>query len=311
MKFINSTIIFFLILSVVIFSCKKEEEIVLPSNCTLEVNSSHITNNTESFTNNPISPITGKNGTEISFTSGSFTGIPARIDVLDSQDNKDMLLMGYPTIDNNGGLLISAGVCFISAYDADGNILSINPAAAPTINVPNTTNSGDMNVYSASENINGEFVWDDQNMTITPNTTTNEYQNVIVPNSSLSSFSGGVNMDIPRSPCVTSILTINLPDGRNGNNSSVYIYFTNQNSSVTAYDGDSKDGVFEVSNIFCAGDSVQFVVVSQIEGVRKYFVSSPQEVSLGNTWTRNILNEDFNIALCADALRLLIKEELQ
>jgi len=312
MKTFKTLSIIVVALLVTVFSCKKEEETIIPYNCTLEVNSSQITQNTESFTNNNlVSPITGKDGTEISFTPNSFSGTPSRIDVVDSQDNKDMLLMGYPTVDNNGNLLISAGVCFISAYDDNGDLLSINPSAPPTVNIPNTTNSSDMNVYSASVNANGEFVWVDQGQPPIPPTQSpnSEYQNVPVPSSSVNNLSGGVNMDIPGPPCITNLLTINLPSGRNGGNSSVYIYFTNQNSVVTAYDG-NEDGKFEISDIFCSGDTVQFVLISQIEGIKKWYVSDPADVS-DNNWTKTISSNDLEPALCAEALRLLIKEELE
>jgi hypothetical protein len=170
-----------------------------------------------------------------------------------------------------------------------------------------------MNVYSASVNANGEFVWVDQGQPpFTPTPSPNsEYQNVPVPSSSVNNLSGGVNMDIPSPPCTTTSLTINLPNGRNGGNSSVYIYFTDQNSVVTAYDGNGEDGRFVVPNIFCSGVSVQFVLISQIEGVKKYYVSDPEEVSQNGTWIKKIEDDDLEIALCADALRLLIKEELE
>ena len=289
-----------------IYSCKEEEEIIIPVNCSLEVNSSQITQNTESFSNIPISPITGKNGTTLSFTNNSFSEIPYQIDITDTQNNKDMLLMGYPTIDSDGGLLISAGICFVSAYDINGELLSINNSSPPTVNIPNSTNAGTMNVYNANINTNDEFVWIDNQSSITPFpiSTPNEYQNVPI------SSSGGVNMDIPAPSCL-STLNIKLPEGYNGNNSSVYIFFNNQNSSIIAYDGDIVDGDFQVNNIFCLGDEVQFVLISQIDGIKEYYVSPSEEVSQNSTWIKNIYAEDLEIALCADALRLLVKEELE
>ena len=299
-------LVFLLILFLTFSSCKKdEEEIDIPTNCSLEVNSSQITQNTESYTNMPVSPISGKNGTILTFTNNSFSEIPYQIDITDSQNNKDMLLMGYPTIDSDGGLLISAGICFISAYDTDGNLLTINNSSPPTINIPNTTNSGTMNIYSSNTNENGEFVWIDSQISITPSpaNATNEYQNVSITSS------GGVNIDIP-APACTSVLNIKLPSGYNGDNSSVSIYFNNKNSVINAYDGDIIDGNFQINNIFCPGEEVQFILISQIDGIKEYYVSSSEEVSQNNTWVKNIYANELEIALCADALRLLVKEEL-
>ena len=296
----------FLCVIFTIYSCTEEEEIIIPANCSLEVNFSQIIQNTESFTNIPISPITGNNGTSLSFTNNSFSDIPYQIDITDTQNNNDMLLMGYPTIDSDGGLLISAGICFISAYDIDGNLLTINNSSPPTVNIPNSTNAGTMNVYSSNININDEFVWIDNQSSITPfpSTTPNEYQNIPI------NSSGGVNMDIPAPSCI-STLNIKLPLGYNGNNSSVNIYFNNQNSSIIAYDGDVVDGNFEINNIFCVGDEVQFVLISQIDGIKEYYVSPSEEVSQNSTWIKNIYAEELEIALCADALRLLVKEQLE
>ena len=289
-----------------LYSCKEEDEIIILANCSLEVNSSQITQNTESFSNIPISPIIGNNGTILSFTNNSFSEIPYQIDITDTQNNKDMLLMGYPTIDSDGGLLISAGICFVSAYDIDGNLLTINNSSPPTIDIPNSTNAGTMNVYSSSTNTNDEFVWINSQSSISPfpSTIPNEYQNVPI------SSTGGVNMDIPAPSCISS-LNIKLPEGYNGNNSSIYIYFTNQNSSIIAYDGDVVDGNFQINDIFCVGDEVQFVLISQIDGIKEYYVSPIEEVSQNSTWIKNIYAEELEIALCADALRLLVKEALE
>lgn len=295
----------------VIISCQKEE-IVIPYNCTANMiddeTSQNTTNNTINLNgSNP--QITGVNGTNITFSSSSFldaNGVVyngnVNIEIIETQDNKDMLLMDCPTITNTGDLLVSGGIIFLNATDEDGNLLSITPDVnnQPIVSVPNSTNNtNDMFLYTDGE-LDGNFVWVENSTT--PIQLINGTYDFPV------SSSGGVNLDYPVPTC-TGNITIDLPSKYNGSNTSVMIYFTDRNSSITAYDVE-EDGNFVLSNIFCSGDSVQFVVISQVEGIRRYHVTDIIEIP-SNTWQISITNDDMKIALCDDALRLLIKEDLE
>ena len=120
-----------------------------------------------------------------------------------------------------------------------------------------------------------------------------------------------MNLDYPPPPC-TGTLTIDLPSGRNGNNSAVMVYFADRNSVLTAYDWDA-DGRFQVENLLCDSAYVQYVVISQIDGIRSYHVSDKQPVDLFNTNTftdsYNLTSDSMKIVLCDDALRLSIKDD--
>ncbi|OUV70250.1 MAG: hypothetical protein CBC83_08605 [Flavobacteriales bacterium TMED123] len=66
--------------------------------------------------------------------------------------------------------------------------------------------------------------------------------------------------------------------------------------------------------MLCDSAWVQYVVISQIEGIRSYHVSSRQPVDLfsTNTFTDsyNLTSDSMEIVLCDVALRLSIQDEL-
>ena len=70
------------------------------------------------------------------------------------------------------------------------------------------------------------------------------------------------------------------------------------------------NGIFEWSSSLPALDVVQFVAISQIEGVREYCVTEFVAIQL-TTHQETISKDDMKIALCDDALRLSIKDELE
>jgi hypothetical protein len=306
-KTFNTISIVLATLLITTISCKKEEEITTPYNCTANMIADQVAANTTTFTNFSGSPIEGINGTTITIfdsfineNGDEYTGI-VNIELIEAQDNKNMLLMGYPTVTDIGELLVSGGISFFYPTDNNGNPLYIDPnGTPPQVTIPNSTNNtNQMTLYTASENLDGEFVWVATGTTVTASNP---------PNSTFTfpiSSTGGVNMDYPLPPC-TGNFTVNLPNGYNGSNSTVFLYFTNRNSVIRAYD--NEDGNFVVNNMLCSLDSVQFVIISQIEGIREYHVSDPFEIP--GSWSYNVTSDDLEIRLCDEALRLSIKDEL-
>ena len=310
MKKYISKLFFLVIILSIISSCKKEEETSIdPYNCTANIIADQIAENTinvDQFSYG--SPVEAKNGSSIILfdnlldqNGNEYTG-QVNITLVDAQDNKNMLLMGYPTITNTNELLVSGGICFFNPTDNNGNPLFINPNGnLPQLTIPNSTNNmNEMTLYIESENNDGEFVWVETNTNVTPSNP---------PNSSFTfsiSNTGGVNMDYPLPPC-TGSFNINLPSEYNGSNSSVFIYYTNRNSVIRAYDNDN-DGNFIIDNMLCSEDSVQFVIISQINGIREYHVSDQFEIP-GN-WNYTVAREQLEIRLCDEAVRLSIKDEL-
>jgi len=311
MKTFKTLSIIAIILVITIFSCKKEDEITIPYNCTANMIADQLFEATKTGTYNLNASqlqITGQSGTMIDFLGTSFThknGDPVTGDIdvefIDAQDNKDMLLMNTPTVTNTGQLLVSGG---IFAFNPSQNGEPINIANGSSINV--TMNTVDtvntMTIYTgAVDPVTSEFVWTDTQVQVPPTSTFS------------TSNTGWVNLDYPPPPC-TGTLTIDLPDGCNGNNSAVMVYFADRNSVVTAYDWNA-DGSYQVENLLCDSAWVQYIVISQIEGIRRYHVSDLQGIDLWSTSaftsTYNLTSDSMNVVVCDVALRLSIQDELE
>ena len=298
-------------LVITIFSCKKEDEIPIPYNCTANMIADQISEATKTGTYNLNASqlqITGQSGTMVDFLGTSFkdkdgNDVTGDIDIelIDTQDNKEMLLMGTPTISSTGQLLVSGGIfAFNPTQNGDDIFIANGSSINVTMNTIDTVNT--MTIYTgAVDPVTGEFVWTVSQQTVPPGASNFSTGNT-----------GWVNLDYPPPPC-TGTLTIDLPSGRNGNNSAVMVYFADRNSVVTAYDWDA-DGSFQVDGLLCDSAWVQYVVISQIEGIRKYHVSYPQGIDLWSTnaftSTYNLTSDSMKLVLCDDALRLSIQDEL-
>jgi len=312
MKTFKTLSIIATILVITIFSYKKEDEITIPYNCTANMIADQLleaTTTEEGFTlTDPQLQITGKSGTMVDFLGTTFLDangdtVTGDIDVefIDAQDNKDMLLMNTPTVTNFGELLVSGGIfAFNPSQNGEPINIATGSSISVTMNTVDTVNT--MTIYTgAVDPVTGEFVWTVSLQTVPPGASNFSTGNT-----------GWVNLDYPPPPC-TGTLTIDLPSGRNGNNSAVMVYFADRNSVVTAYDWDA-DGSFQVDGLLCDSAWVQYVVISQIEGVRSYHVSVPQGIDLANTNiftdSYNLTSDSMKVVLCDDALRLSIQDEL-
>ena len=310
--------LFLFICFLTIVSCEKEE-VSIPYNCTDNVILASITQNTivETIDLNSTSPmISGVNGTNISFSSNSFLDqngnvVSGNIDVelIDAQDNKDMLLMNCPTITNDGELLESAGIFYFNPTQ-DGNQLTINTNSPPIVTLP-STNGNVMDYYTGVLDSEGNLTgWElDASNSIQIIPTINGSGDTSYFYSFNLTGVGWINTDYPYGEAPFSSVSVELPKGNNATNSSVFIYFRDVNSCITAYDNDN-DGTFESPCTISENEIVQFIAVSQIEGVREYFVTEPTPIS-STSHLELILKDDMKIALCDDGLRLLIKESLE
>ena len=302
-----------------IISCQKEE-IVIPYNCTANMVADETIQNTINSTinlnaSNP--QISGVNGTNISFSPNSFLDgngdvVTGNIDVelIDAQDNKDMLLMNCPTVTNDGQLLESGGIFYFNPTQ-NGNQLTIDPNNPPQVTMP-APNGDVMFYYIGVLDTDGNLLsWDlvDQNQTIGTSLSISQLGDTSYYYSFNLTGVGWINTDHPYGVAPFSSVTVDLPSENNGSNSSVFIYFRDVNSCITAYDSDN-DGIFESPCTISESEVVQFVTVSQIDGIRKYFVTDTTQIS-STSHTEFILKDDMKIALCDDALRLLIKESLK
>lgn len=304
-------------LLVTIFSCKKEEEITIPYNCAANMQVDQTAENTTNSTvdlNSTNPQVTGKSGTNITFSSNSFldeNGNPVNgnidVELIDANDNKDMLLMDCPTVTDNGELLESGGIFYFNPTQ-NGNTLTINPLDPPQVTMP-ASNGDAMSYYAGVLDGDGRLTW----QLITSNTIeTIPTVNGSGDTSYYYSYSltgvGWINTDHPYGVAPFSIVTVDLPEGHNGSNASVFIYFRDVNSCITAYDNDH-NGVFESPCTVSESEIVQFVVATAIEGVRQYCVTDTIAINAG-THNEVIGNNELKIVLCDDALRLSIKDAL-
>lgn len=306
------------VLVVTIFSCKKEDEVTIPYNCTANMIADQIDENTSNNTVNltTLQPINGENGTVITYSANSFflpdgttlaTG-DIDVDVLDANDNKDMLLMDFPTVTEAGGLLTSGGILAFTA-EQNGETLIINPANPPIATMP-ASSGAPMGLWTGTRN-NGVLTWSSQAIGTTGidsifNQTTNTYTySYTFP---ITDATVVYNCDDIVNTNPSTTVTVTLPEGMDGSNSTVYCYFTDINSVVTFYDNNN-DRIFDCSLSLPAGEVVQFVAVSQIEGIRKWHVSDTIPLTAG-THPCVIETDEMDVALCDDALRLFIKDAL-
>ena len=285
-----------LIISVVLFACKKKDPdvIVLPpiNNPTPTSSiSTFFDNNLESeiqtFTINPSTDymVTGINGTTLFFNANTFEDMNGytvsgliEIEMIETQSNKEMLLWNRPTTTTDGQLLISGGIVYVNVSQG-GNQLSINDNAPIQVSVP-SDNYIAMDYFTGSEDNNGRFGWElDDTDTVTTNTadTTNWNPNgggLFTFDFTIDSI-GWINCDIfyGTGDPLTGV-QVELPDSFNGTNSAVFIYYSNLNSVASLYDYD-EDGVFDLGGWSYAtpiGQNISFIVISEINGSFYYAI---------------------------------------
>ena len=284
-----------LIVSLVLVACQKEdpEVIVLPpiENPTPTSSiSAFFDNNLESekqtFTINPSTDymVTGVNGTTLFFNANTFEDMngntvsgPIEIEMIETQNNKDMLLWNLPTTTTDGQLLFSGGIVYVNVSQG-GNQLSINDNAPIQASVP-SDNYIAMDYFTGSEDNNGRFGWElDDTDTVTTNTADSTNWNTNFGGMFTFDFTidsiGWINCDYFYG--IGDPLTgvqVELPDSFNGSNSAVFIYYSNLNSVASLYDSD-EDGVFDLGWSYATpiGQNISFVVISEINGSFYYAI---------------------------------------
>jgi len=315
MKTFKTLSIIAVALVITFFSCKKEEEITVPYNCIANMIADQTAQNTINNTGINLSQpgtINGVNGVEITYSTNSFmlNGLLVSgnidVEIFDANDNKDMLLMDFPTVTDAGGLLTSGGILEFNPTQ-NGQTLTINPSFPIQVSFP-ASSGAPMQLWSGTRTSDGVLTWNGTPLPTTVtvdtawngNTPTYSYTFPITDATVVYNCDDLVNTGTPSDVLVT------LPEGMNGSNSTVYCYFRDINSVVTFYDNDN-DRTFEWSSSLPAGQVVQFVAVSQIEGIRKWNVSDTISLIAG---THPHIVTEMDVALCADALRLSIKDAL-
>ena len=282
-----------------IFSCEKESTtITLPPNISTsspsEISqffSSNESEFSESFNENSsiyYQTITSANGINYIYGPNTFLtsdGNPVSgsfvITVNDAITNNQMLLMNKPTFTKNGELLVSGGIVKLVATQ-NGQTLSINNDEPVQVVIP-TNDYNPMSFFDGSEDNNGNFGWEleDDTIDLVENfdSTGNGQFTSLGLSFELDSI-GWINCDyFYSSGDPLTGVTVNLPEGYTGANSTVFIFYNTINSLATLYDAD-EDGTFDLGYNYETpiGMDVTFVIVSEIDG-QYYYALSPSIIT--------------------------------
>jgi len=213
-------------------------------------------------------------GTQIYISDCSFldsegnpvTGI-IEFELIEAQTKLDMLKLNRPTFTNDGQLLVSGGILYVNATQ-DGEDLIINPDCGLQVNnMPNTTNNGfngSMQYFSGNVDGDGVFRWDlEEEDTLTVQTWQDSGWTGLGFGFEIDSI-GWINCDYfyNTGDSLTEV-QVELPNGYDGNNTQVFIYYNSINSLAGLYDTD-QDGVFDLGAGYetPVGMLVKFIAIS-------------------------------------------------
>ena len=276
------------------FSCEKETEtIILPSNINTTPNSSQInkffednldeatqTINVNSSASNQ--SISSDKGIVYTFGSNTFIntlGNPVsgsfNIELVEALTKKEMMLLNRPTFTHSGRLLVSGGVVYLNATQ-NGQQLSINDSDPVMVSIP-TNNDIPMDFFDGSFDNQGGFGWDEsEDDTVITNTNGNGQDTTFFEDFFSFDFEidsiGWINCDyFYNSADPLTQVEVVLPDTFNGDNSAVFIYYSDINSVASLSDYDT-DGTFDLGASYSTpvGMEVTFVVISESDGTFFY-----------------------------------------
>lgn len=297
MKHFHTTLV--MIFSVLFFvSCEKETETVIISsninsnpsfsqiNKFFEDNLEDATQNISVNSSTSNQSITSDKGIVYTFGANTFInalGNPVNgnftIELVEALTKKEMMLLNRPTFTHSGRLLVSGGVVYLNATQ-NGQQLSINDnepvmASIPTDVIP----SEDMDFFDGSFDNQGGFGWNEsEDDTVIFNTNGNGQDSTFFEDFFSFDFEidsiGWINCDyFYNSADPLTQVEVVLPDTFNGDNSAVFIYYSDINSVASLSDYDT-DGTFDLGASYSTpiDMEVTFVVISESDGT--FFYSS-------------------------------------
>ena len=188
-------------------------------------------------------------------------------ELIEAQTKLDMLKLNRPTFTSDGQLLVSGGILYVNATQ-NGEDLIINPdCGLQVINMPNTTNNGfngSMQYFSGNVDGDGVFGWDlEEEDTLAVQTWQDDFGTGLGFGFEIDSI-GWINCDYfyNTGDSLTEV-QVELPNGYDGNNTQVFIYYNSINSLAGLYDTD-QDGVFDLGAGYetPVGMLVRFIAIS-------------------------------------------------
>ena len=185
------------------------------------------------------------------------------------------MLLNRPTFTHSGRLLVSGGVVYLNATQ-NGQQLSINDSYPVMVSIP-TDNYIPMDFFDGSFDNQGGFGWDEsEDDTVFINTNGNGQDSTFFEDFFSFDFEidsiGWINCDyFYNSADPLTQVEVVLPDTFNGDNSAVFIYYSDINSVASLSDYDS-DGTFDLGASYSTpvGMEVTFVVISESGGTFFY-----------------------------------------
>ena len=318
--------LFYILILFTFFSCNKENPepvIIDQSTENFEINflfSQNRENAIQEFsvnTTDGTNTITGQNGTILTFSENTFSDIDGnlysgnvKIEMIETQDKRDMLWMDRSTVADNGELLVSGGIVYVNVTTPGGSQLSINDNKPITARIP-TTSLDPMDFFRGSEDQDGRFSWtEDQTMSVTTNTVTDpdslqndttnwgNWEPSFYYDFQIDSI-GWINCDYfwgwpdltPINVQITD--TANTPDTLyNHTNTSVFIYYHTINSIERIYS--STPGIFSTSQS-PIGMDVSFIIVSELASGSYYYAIvpiPPNVTQISNNHIENVPSSD-------------------
>ena len=287
----NYSIIILAVLSLTFFlSCDKETETILvPSNIgptlpTSKINKffeDNLEDATETINANSSSynqTIVSSKGISYTFSSNTFInagGNPVNgnftIELVEALTKKEMMMLNRPTFTHSGRLLVSGGVVYLNATQ-NGQQLSINDNNPVNVSIP-TDNYIPMDFFDGSFDNQGGFGWDEsEDDTVITNTGNKGQDSTVFEDFFSFNFEidsiGWINCDyFYNSADPLTQVEVVLPDTFNGDNSAVFIYYSDINSVAGLTDYDA-DGTFDLGASYSTpvGMDVTFVVISENDG---------------------------------------------
>ena len=204
---------------------------------------------------------------------------PFEIEFIEALHKREMLMLNKQTVTSDGQLLVSGGIVYINATQNNGLIqLSINDDNPVQVSLPSTDYLA-MDYFNGGVDLDGDFAW---NLSIddTVITNTNENGNDTLGGFFIFDFEvdsvGWINCDyFYSSGDPLTDVEVDLPEGYNGDNTMVFIYYNDINS-VANMNYSQEDGIFNLGYSYETpiGMDVNFVVVSDINGSYYYSVVS-------------------------------------
>jgi len=287
-------LIFIIFISVL--SCKKDQEPTpTPTPPPTSANvpdaissffNQNVTDATQSFTIDASTwqSINGTQGTSIWVAPNSFNDANGNvvngnitIELIEVLTKADMIWLNKTTTSNDQ-LLISGGEISVKAYQ-NGNQLTLSSNGSLSVDIP-SNNQGSMDLFSGTEDINGNINWDTTNVPVLDSN--GGYNFMLSTGITFGDSLGWFNCDIFTNFSNVTNLNVVLPTNHLGSNTACYIFFDNMYTVSKMYYA-STTNQFYVPYI-PVGEQVKIVAISELNG-QLYSSITPITITANHTET--------------------------